>query len=664
MQRDIRQTSLYREAEAIYEALRRPGTAQISDAAEVSASPNGRSAVFSGTIVDKLEGALPTRICMTELKSGAMRVMTFGPNADRSPKFSPDGRRIAFLSDRAKAGDFQLYLLDPISGAALATPPVQGWVEYLDWSPDGERILLGVAGHGADIAGGQGAVTSKRGTDRSIPLWAPQVETGDEGFRWRRVWVYALSTNTIRPIPTTSLNIWEAAWCGNASIATVASTGPSEGLWYDAALYLIDIQTGVSRELYQAKDQLGWPAGSPSGKHVVVVHAVCSDRWIVAGDLLLVDTRSGRTVNVDTRGVDISCTQWRSDSILLLAGHRGFETVIGVYDLSREIFAERWTSQDVTTGGRYASVSGFDELGDCMLVGESFVTAPELAVIRNGVYEPVRSFDLGYAKFSDAIAAVQRVTWKAPDALNVQGWLLTPKGKGPYPLVMAIHGGPVWHWRPFWLGRASAAFLMLMRRGCAVFFPNPRGSGGRGQEFARCVVGEMGGADAFDCLSGLDHLVELQIADPERLGVTGVSYGGFMTAWLIGQDRRFAAAVAIAPVINHVTEHLISNIPHFVAMFLQDTYTNPTGKYFTRSPLMHAHKARTPTLNICGALDRCTPPEEAVQFHNALVESGARSVLVTYPEEGHGIRKFPAVVDVAARTIDWFEEHLTGRGTY
>src|SRR5690606_28969874 len=136
-----------------------------------------------------------------------------------------------------------------------------------------------------------------------------------------------------------------------------------------------------------------------------------------------------------------------------------------------------------------------------------------------------------------------------------------PHGKSPYPLVLNVHGGPVWHWRPQWLGRSGAALLMLLKRGYAIFFPNPRGSSGYGQAFAQKVVGDMGGADAFDHLSGLDHLVSSGIADPQRLGVTGGSYGGFMSAWLITQDSRFAAAVPLAPVINHVTEHLVGNIP-------------------------------------------------------------------------------------------------------
>jgi len=171
----------------------------------------------------------------------------------------------------------------------------------------------------------------------------------------------------------------------------------------------------------------------------------------------------------------------------------------------------------------------------------------------------------------------------------------------------------------------------------------------------------MGGAETYDHLSGIEELVKRGIADPSRLGVTGVSHGGFMTSWIITQDTRFSAAVPVAPVTNQVTEHLISNIPHFVSLFLNDKFNNPDGKYFSRSPIMHAHKARTPTLNICGALDRCTPPSEALQFHHALLESGVRSVLLTYPEEGHGVQKWPAAIDFAARVVVWFDENITQR---
>ncbi len=663
MERDLRGTDLYKEIEALVASLRQPGTGQLSDAVEVNASPDGRFAVFAGTIIDKLEGTPPTRICLTDLATGDMRVLTFGPSIDRLPKFSPDGRQVAFLSDRHKEGDFQLYLLDPKTGAAKPTPRVEGWVEYLNWSPDGRRILLSVAGHGADIAGGQGAVTSKQAA-RDLASWTPAVETGDESYRWRRAWVYELAAGRSRQVSRDQDNIWEAVWCGSDAFAAVVSGAPGEGLWYSARLQVTAINgssaSAETREIYAPKDQLGWPAASPSGKTVAVVEAVCSDRWFVAGDLKLIDTRSRAIRNIDTRGIDIAFTEWRSETQLLLAGHRGFETVVGLCAAASGAFTEVWRSQEVTTAGSpaYVRVSGVGERGDCVLIGESYARAPEVAVIRGGEYKSVRSLDIGFKDHASAIGAIERVTWKASDGLEIQGWLLKPaKGKVPHPLVLNVHGGPVWQFRPLWLGR-YAAILVLLKHGYAVFQTNPRGSTGRGQEFARHVVGEMGGAETTDHLSGLDTLVKQGIADPRRIGVTGGSHGGYMSSWLITQDPRFAAAVPVAPVTNYVSEHLIGNIPHFCSLFLNDRFNNPEGKYFTRSPIMYAHNVKTPTLNICGALDRCTPPSEAMQFHNALLENGVESVLVTYPEEGHGIRRFPAAIDYATRLVSWFETHM------
>jgi dipeptidyl aminopeptidase/acylaminoacyl peptidase len=584
-------------------------------------------------------------------------VLTFGPNTDRAPKLSPDGRHVAFLSDRHKAGDFQLYLLDAKTGECRAAPAVDGWVEYLQWSPNGRRILLGVAGHGADVSGAQGAATTKTAA-QDLPAWLPTVDTGEEAYRWRRAWVYDLEENRVGQVSPANSNIWEAAWCGNSAITAIVSPGSGEGLWYTARLVVIETEGGASRDIYTPQDQLGWPSSSPSGRHIAVVEALCSDRWIVAGDLRLIDTRTHEIRKVATRGVDVTHTEWRSERHLLIAGHRGFETVVALFDVQAGELEELWRSEDITTGGFYTAVAGFGEPGDCAVVGEGFKRAPEIAVIRRGKYQAVRSFDPGAEEALSALAGVETVKWQAPDGLEIQGLLLKPASKAPHPLVMMVHGGPVWHWRPYWMGRRSIGTLMLLKRGYAIFLPNPRGSTGRGQAFVRPVMGDMGGADSYDYLSGLDHLVERGIADPARLGVTGGSYGGYMTAWLITQDSRFGAAVAVSPVTNQVTEHLISNIGHFVALFLNDTYTNPGGKYFERSPVMHAHKAKTPTLSTCGVLDRCTPPEEAVQFHNALLENGVKSVLVTYPQEGHGVRKWPATVDYAARMVGWFEEHI------
>jgi dipeptidyl aminopeptidase/acylaminoacyl peptidase len=657
MHRDVRGTGMYVEAEQLYTTLQRPGTGQLSDATSIHASSDGRFVAFAGVIVDKLEGSPPTRVCLTELATGDTRVITFGPNMDRSPKFSPDCRHIAFLSDRQKAGDFQLYILNLADGAARKTPPVKGWVEYLHWSPDGGWILLGVAGHGADTSVGQGAVATQRDAENDAE-WMPTVEAGNEGHHWRRVWVYNLKDQNTRQVSRLDVNVWEASWAGNDALAAVVSPGPREGLWYSARLALIEIESGEAREIYLPVDQLGWPSGSSSGKYIAVIEALCSDRCIVAGQVRLFDTESGSALLLDTQGVDVTYCEWRSDTVLLLAGHREFETVIGTYDRVSEAFVEVWNSQKLTTGGFYATVTGLPAIGDCALVCEGFLEAPEIGIIRKGRYRSVKSFALDLSStVRQIVEAVEPLTWTAPDGLAIQGWLLRPKGVRPYPLLLSVHGGPVWQFRPGWLGR-HVFILMLLKRGYAILFPNPRGSSGRGLEFARKIKGDLGGAETGDLLSGIDALINQGVADPNRLGVFGGSHGAFMTSWLITQDTRFSAAVSMSPITNPVSEYLMSNIPDFLTTFLADKYNNKTGKYFERSPIMHAHKAKTPTLNICGALDRCTPAAEAIQFHNALLGNGVESVLVTYPQEGHGVAKFPAAIDHASRVVSWFEDHM------
>lgn len=663
MQKDVRNTPLYIETEELVHLLCRPGSGLICDAREINVNPEGSQAVFTGVFTDKLEGMPTTRICLADLNAGTTKVLTFGPNTDREPKFSPDGQSVVFLSDRKKTGDFQLYHLDIKTGASTPAPAVSGWIEYLHWSPDGTQVLLGVAGHGADVSGGQGAETSLKEED-AMPSWLPDVDTGDASYHWRSAWVYDLKAKNVKQVSASGLNIWEANWCGANALAAVISPSPSEGDWYTARLYVMDLDGDNDQVIYTPDDQLGWPSASPCGHRVAVVEAVCSDRWVVAGDLLIIDTDTKQLDRIHTNSVDITHTEWCSDERLFLAGHRGFEMVVMEYNAKTGKLTEGWSSQEISTGGRYIKPAPLGKgIGECLLIGENFLRAPEIGMINNGEYRTILSFDHGAeSEINQWIGSVDRLTWSAPDGLEIQGLLIRPKGEGPYPVVLNVHGGPVWQWRPIWWRVNSyLPALMLLKRGYAIFQPNPRGSTGRGQAFARQVKGDMAGADTYDYLSGLDTLVEQGIADPKRLGVTGGSYGGFMTSWLITQDSRFAAAVPASPVTNHVTQHLISNIPQFQSLFMADTYTNLGGKYFERSPILHAYKVNTPTLNICGALDRCTPPEEAMQFHKALLENDIKSVLVTYPEEGHGVRRLPAAIDLIVRVVTWFEENIPAK---
>jgi dipeptidyl aminopeptidase/acylaminoacyl peptidase len=197
---------------------------------------------------------------------------------------------------------------------------------------------------------------------------------------------------------------------------------------------------------------------------------------------------------VDTQGVDVTYCEWRSESTLLVAGYRGSQTVVGIFDRLTLTYRDLWVGSDIATVGPVAAVSGINEAVDCVLVGEGFRRTSEIGVIRDGTYAAVKSFSLGYVELLDTID-VEYVAWKAPDGLEIQGWLLRPTTHHPGPVVMSIHGGPVCTHGRSGLVRRHAALLMLLSRGYLIVFPNDRGSTGRGQGFVRPILGDMGGKD-------------------------------------------------------------------------------------------------------------------------------------------------------------------------
>ncbi len=659
MERDTRGTALYREVEEHFRRLHEPAFGKISGADDPAPSPDGRTVAFTGSKLEKLEGSPVLRVCTADVESGEVREITRGPNSDRAPRWSPDGRRLAFLSDRASAGRFQLYLLEAGAvGEAAATGEVEGTVEYHRWSPGGDRILMGVAGLGADKAGAEGSgVTATNGDE---PSWMPIVEAHDDPAARRRLDVLDVEAGSVLTVSPEGLNVWEAVWCGPDRIAAVVTDEPGEEAWYGARLVLLGPASGEARDLFatgRLERQIAWPAGSPSGRWVAVVRALASDREVVAGDVVLVETESGRAVDVDTAGCDVTWLSWRDDGHLFYAGQRGLETVAGEIAVGdgTPSTTETWANHE-SFGQRYPQAEPCGE--GFVAVLESHDRPPEIALWSRGKPQTVASFaHEGTRWLSEAAGRLERVEWAAPDGLGVEGLLVVPDGPGPHPLLVHVHGGPVWAYRNRW-GMGNQFTPLLVARGYAVFHPNPRGSSGRGQEFANRVIGDMGGADAQDVLAGVEALIERGVADPDRIGVFGGSYGGFMSAWLVTQTDRFAAACAFSPVTDWYSQHWGSNIGAWDAAFLGSDPASPGGPYFDRSPVMFASHVRTPVLVTAGLQDRCTPPGQAVEFYRALREHGVDAEVAIYPEEGHGVRQMPALFDFCARAVGWFERYM------
>ena len=655
---DIRSTDLYRRAEEYFLQLHQPGFGAISDATDPALSPRGDQVAFTGHTLHRLEDEAHTCIAVVDLETGGTHRLTGPGGQQRMPRWSPTGDHLAFLADRTTKGRFQLEIIERASDGGFGPPAplaeIPGTLESLAWSPAGDAVVVLAAPLGADAAGAQGSGTV--GGDEELPGWMPEVDGGARSRFPRRAWIVPLDAAPREASPG-DLNVWEIAWAGTGSLVAVASDRPEEAAWFESRLVRIDLASGAVRTLLEPTPELGLPCASPSGRWIAVVVGSCSDRTVVAGDLVVLDSGHESTRTIDTEGTDVTWCGWLDEDVLIYAGQRGLRTVIGEAGPGGSCI--RWESEN-TCGRRYPGLGPL--AGSTLaLVREGYESPPEVALLAPDDQEPrvltVLAHD-GHRSLVRRAGRTESISWTAPDGVEVEGILAIPElGTPPYPLVVYVHGGPVWAWRNRWtMGYDFTPILTTA--GIAVLHPNPRGSSGRGEEFRAAVLGDLGGAESGDVLSGVDALVAKSLADPDRLGVIGGSHGGFMASWLIGIDDRFAAAVAYSPVTDWRTFHLTSNDPEFCRRFLTGDPEDPRSQYTTRSPVRNAVTVSTPTLLLAGGRDRITPPGQATEFHGALQAVGVESVCVVYPEEGHGVRRFPARIDAAARITHWFSHHF------
>ena len=655
MERDLRETSLFKEVEAFYRSVLEPGFDSAKPAGDPAPSPDGKWIAVRGERLDRLDGHALGRICLVGADGPDLRQITHGPNDDSEPRWSPDGGRLSFRSDRETKGRHQIYLLDttvPAEARQLTSLP--GVVEWHRWSADGARILVGLAGTSAEQADALGSGTL--GGEQDVPAWVPTIESSDDAEGERRtLWLVQVETGESRRLSSDIRNVWEADWCGDGHAVAVTSDGAGEDAWYGAGVSMFDLETGAEKPLATSEVQLGWVAGSPAGDRVALIEAVCSDRVVVCGDLRLIDVASGSMSPVDLGGVDASRALWLDDDRLLVFGRRGLVSLALEVSLGDGTTRQLWAT-DGSVGELYhPSGAAFD--GGVAVVTSSHARPPSIvAVSAGGVEREVASpRHSGHDVVLGALARREVMRWTAPDGLEIEGLLSVPHGDAPFPLVLDVHGGPIGNIDDRFPGTLDA---LLLSRGFAILEPNPRGSTGYGQDFSRRVVGDMGGLDVDDVLAGVDAAVAAGIADPDRLVLTGGSYGGFMAAWIPTRDQRFKASVAISPVTDWWSERFDSSLGAWVGDFLGGEPHDVPEEYTGRSPVLHVADVSTPVLLTSGRHDRATPVGQAVEFYRALRERGIPSEVVIYPQEGHGVGEFPAILDLATRTLAWFERFL------
>jgi dipeptidyl aminopeptidase/acylaminoacyl peptidase len=275
--------------------------------------------------------------------------------------------------------------------------------------------------------------------------------------------------------------------------------------------------------------------------------------------------------------------------------------------------------------------------------------------------EPRQITAFNQALLSVTLGEVETIRWHAPDGLAIEGVLIHPAGYEAgrrYPLIVLAHGGPTWQWTQRFMANWHDWGQWLAAHGYAVLLPNPRGSTGRGRDFAHRNRRAWGSGDLDDCLSGVDQLVSQGLADPERLGIGGWSYGGFMTSWAIGHTHRFKAAIVGAGVTN-LLSFQASDIPSWLpAEQMQANPYNDSEIYLRCSPISYAANITTPTLILHGASDERVRPGQGRELYNALRYLKVPAEMVVYPRETHAIMERHHQRDMLDRIAAWYDRWL------
>src|SRR5260221_10281757 len=541
MRKDLGESPEYAGVAEHRRRLHEPAFGRPHHVTDLVTTTDASRIVVTGSVYDELEG-LP-RTALYEVRDGALRALTSGGGSAKAARLTPDGASLAFLSDRAKADVFQLYLLAGGQlGEARPAPAVPGTVEYPGSSTDGTRIRVGVAGLGAEMADAQGSGTVGSG-ESGLPSWYPEVEAGTAEDAWRSLWVYTPASGELARVSPDGLNVWEAAWSGPGHVLAITSEQPSEDDWYSAVLSRLDISTGEVIELLRSDVQLGLPAGTSDGRRAAVVQAVCSDRWIVAGDLILLDLVAGTRGAADNAGTEVTAVPRVDRKPLRSDGHRHLDSVAGIADAGEGPLPETITAKELVASAKswaswFYPAGAFTSDGRVVVIRDDYDVPQEIAIVGTGAGQVLASLaHAGSDYIRSAAGSATNVGWSAPDGTPIEGVLCTPPGAGPFPLVLHVHGGPVGAYQPSWTMRDYAVPL-LVSRGYAVLLPNPRGSSGRGQEVAPPAVGDMGGADTSDDRAGIDAMIRAGMPAPTRIGTMGVSYGGVMGALGGGRAQR------------------------------------------------------------------------------------------------------------------------------
>lgn len=619
-------------------------------------SPDGTRVAYTVTneVISADKSEYVTQIWMANADGKESMQLTFADKSSTNPKWSPDGKWIAFTSTR-KDNKNNLYFLRVAGGEAEMVTDLKGSIGNFDWSPDGRWIAYSMTDAKSDDE-------EKNDKGKNDFRWV------DENIKLARLYTIPVQKNEAgkrepRKLTTENYSVSGFDWSPDGSKIVFSHVkDPRADFWPTSDISIYDITGARVTPLANTSAAETSPVFSPDGKWIAMSVSDGPVRWAQSNRIHVMPSTGGTAKQMPlSHNGQPNIIGWTPDSSkIMFTESKGTGTALYEATVDASSIREVDFQNAVISGVSMTQIGSTYGIG---LVQQSASSPPE-------AYAGIFGNPGGLIRVSQANADIAKmpvgktelVKWKSKDGREIEGLLTYPNNYAAgtkVPLILNIHGGPAGVFNQNFIGgRGVYPLATMASRGYAILRPNPRGSTGYGTEFRRANFKDWGGKDYEDLMTGVDKVIEMGVADPNRLGVMGWSYGGYMTSTIVTKTNRFKAASAGAPVTNLMSFNGTADIPGFIPDYFGGQSWEVPDVYIKHSAMFNIKGVTTPTLIQHGESDVRVPISQGYEFYNALKQQGVPTRMVVFPRQPHGIQEPKLQLAAMQSNLDWFEKYL------